>query len=332
LSSGLEIVRKSLGQHEIATVQTTAIDEGAGLVRLTTVLAHSSGEWISSEWPVCSVRDTDAPQRMGAALTYARRYALFTLVGIAGEDDLDAPDLLIETSSAGRPNGASAPSQVIGTRVMASGDGRTPRAIVRLTLTTGESASLRERLLAELRKLSNADELARWAQRILPAKNSLWQEDAHAIEQAFEERLRGFPASDVEHQPKVDEEPVAQAPPTGLAIPKTRRRRSKKHLEFVASQPCRVCGRSPSDAHHLGFAQPRALGRKVSDEFTVPLCRSHHRLLHDRGNELAWWEEVEIEPLAIAEQLWRETNATMATRNQEHRDSLNSVDGEAASF
>ena len=93
LSSGLEIVRKSLGRHEIATVQTTEIDMDAGLVRLTTVLAHSSGEWLSSDWPVCPISDTGSPQRMGAALTYARRYALFTLVGIAGEDDLDAPDL-----------------------------------------------------------------------------------------------------------------------------------------------------------------------------------------------------------------------------------------------
>lgn len=93
LSSGLDLVRKSLGRHEIATVQTTSIDLAAGLIRLTTTLAHSSGEWVSSDWPVCSVTETAAPHRMGAALTYARRYALFTLVGIAGEDDLDAPDL-----------------------------------------------------------------------------------------------------------------------------------------------------------------------------------------------------------------------------------------------
>src|SRR5438034_5079600 len=91
LSSGLEIVRKTLGQHEIATVQTTTIDQAAGIVNLTTVLAHSSGEWIASDWPVCPVAETATPHRMGAALTYARRYALFTLVGIAGEDDLDAP-------------------------------------------------------------------------------------------------------------------------------------------------------------------------------------------------------------------------------------------------
>src|SRR5712672_3037462 len=93
LSSGLDQVRKSLGRHEIATVQTTSIDNTAGLIRLTTTLAHSSGEWVSSDWPVCAVSETAAPHRMGAALTYARRYALFTLVGIAGEDDLDAPDL-----------------------------------------------------------------------------------------------------------------------------------------------------------------------------------------------------------------------------------------------
>jgi len=94
LSSGLDIVRKTLSQHEIATVQTTSIDEAAGIVRLSTVLAHASGEWIASDWPVCPIAETERPQRMGAALTYARRYSLFTMVGIAGEDDLDAPDLM----------------------------------------------------------------------------------------------------------------------------------------------------------------------------------------------------------------------------------------------
>src|SRR3984893_3782028 len=113
LSSGLDIVRKAFGTHEIATVQTTSIDREAGLIRLTTVLAHSSGEWVSSDWPVCPVGETAAPHRMGAALTYARRYALFTLVGIAGEDDLDAPDLPIigpngareESGAGGKMNG-----------------------------------------------------------------------------------------------------------------------------------------------------------------------------------------------------------------------------------
>src|SRR2546426_1414658 len=102
LSSGLDIVRKTLGQHEIATVQTTAIDQTSGMVNLTTVLAHASGEWIASDWPVCPIAETASPQRMGAALTYARRYALFTLVGIAGEDDLDAPDITTCELAAGR--------------------------------------------------------------------------------------------------------------------------------------------------------------------------------------------------------------------------------------
>jgi hypothetical protein len=111
LSSGLDIVRKTLSQHEIATVQTTSIDETVGIVRLSTVLAHASGEWIASEWPVCAVSETAVPHRMGAALTYARRYALFTLVGIAGEDDLDAPDLIAPTTPSSRtderPTGTS---------------------------------------------------------------------------------------------------------------------------------------------------------------------------------------------------------------------------------
>ena len=101
LSSGLDIVRKVLGQHEIATVQSTSIDQPAGSVNLTTVLAHASGEWIASEWPVCPVSEIASPRRMGAALTYARRYALFSLVGIAGEDDVDAPDLHAPTREIG---------------------------------------------------------------------------------------------------------------------------------------------------------------------------------------------------------------------------------------
>src|SRR5271166_3993745 len=104
LSSGLDIVRKSLGRHEIATIQTTAVDTEAGLIRLTTVLAHASGEWVSSDWLVCPISEASVPHRMGAALTYARRYSLFTLVGIAGDDDLDAPDLSAASNSSGEPS------------------------------------------------------------------------------------------------------------------------------------------------------------------------------------------------------------------------------------
>src|SRR5437667_1528381 len=117
LSSGLDIIRKGLGRHEIATIQTTTIDKDAGLLRLTTVLAHSSGEWISSEWPVCPIADIASAQGMGAALTYARRYALFTLVGIAGEDDLDAPDLC---------DGSLSPSPPADERSLKPGHGQPP--------------------------------------------------------------------------------------------------------------------------------------------------------------------------------------------------------------
>src|SRR6516164_3441591 len=165
LSRGLDIVRKTLSQHEIATIQTTSIDETAGLVRLSTVLAHASGEWIASDWPVCAVSETAAPHRMGAALTYARRYALFTLVGIAGEDDLDAPDLTTPTaptSKVDKPaenkigdlNGGQAHSTQ-----QFSGDRRAK------AVSEALSGSLRDELLREIECLKTADEAAVWAQR-----------------------------------------------------------------------------------------------------------------------------------------------------------------------
>src|SRR6202035_34442 len=157
LSSGLDIVRKTLGQHEIATVQTTAIDQAAGLVNLTTLLAHSSGEWIASDWPVCAIADTATPHRMGAALTYARRYALFALVGIAGEDDLDAPDLLPpgqQTSKAYEPKGGGN-SRLNGghrhapQRAAARPDGKLQSNPTE-PLGPEASAALRDRLLGEI--------------------------------------------------------------------------------------------------------------------------------------------------------------------------------------
>ena len=95
---------------------------------------------------------------------------------------------------------------------------------------------------------------------------------------------------------------------SALALSEPKRRRDKSHLRFVAAQPCLVCGRHPSDPHHLRFAQPRALGVKVSDEFTVPLCRGHHRQLHQTGDEVAWWQGLKIDALCIARQLWEQTH------------------------
>ena len=104
----------------------------------------------------------------------------------------------------------------------------------------------------------------------------------------------------------------AQIDKSVLAIAEPKRLRDKAHLRFVASQPCLVCGRQPSDPHHLRFAQPRALGLKVSDEFTVPLCRGHHRQLHQAGNEMAWWEGLKINALSIAKALWEQTRPKSA--------------------
>ena len=102
--------------------------------------------------------------------------------------------------------------------------------------------------------------------------------------------------------------PRAKIDKSVLALAEPKRRRDKAHLRFVASQPCLVCGRQPSDPHHLRFAQPRALGVKVSDEFTVPLCRGHHRQLHQAGNEVAWWQGFKIEALQVARRLWEQSH------------------------
>src|SRR6266550_3739964 len=151
LSSGLDLVRKSLGRHEIATVQTTSIDEGAGLIRLTTTLAHSSGEWVSSDWPVCAIREMPTPHRMGAALTYARRYALFALVGIAGEDDLDAPDILAEpTPAVDASDDANGSARA--RRKPPNGSVHKPRQ-PKPVLATEPSALLRDQLIAEIQNL-----------------------------------------------------------------------------------------------------------------------------------------------------------------------------------
>jgi hypothetical protein len=346
LSSGLDIVRKTLGQHEIATVQTTAIE--GGVVNLTTMLAHASGEWIASDWPVCPVSETANPQRMGAALTYARRYALFTLVGIAGEDDLDAPDLCIPPPTApvgadvssraareGNAGGLTGGLRVPG-RTQGNGQARgSARAVSTPALSSAESEALRDRLLGEIADLQSEDSATRWAREALPAKNRLTVADAKLLEDAFERRLSDLllssgggesPSHDAAQAASIEnlntaasenrvatesrgiENPGSQGVDKSvLALSAPRRYRNRDHLRFVTQQPCLLCGRKPSDAHHIRFVQPRALGRKASDEFTVPLCRSHHRAVHRAGNEQAWWQTARIDPLKIARKLWKHT-------------------------
>jgi hypothetical protein len=320
LSSGLDLVRKSLGRHEIATVQTTWIDEAARLIRLTTTLAHSSGEWVSSEWPVCPVSETATPHRMGAALTYARRYALFTLVGIAGEDDLDAPGLPNAGLSAEEQNNPPS-AQPIPSGSDQPAFGRCRPASDRRaradkpkppTLSPSASESLRLKLISELEQLEGADALATWAQRSLPLKNQLSTVDAQVVEAAFAAKLAELGEAAPVSAPKDHEanghggQQRRSKPGSNevTVIGKPVRERDRDHLRFVAAQPCLVCGRIPSDPHHIKFAEQRAMGRRVSDRFTVPLCRLHHRELHRRGNERAWWQRYGIDPLAIAATLW----------------------------
>jgi hypothetical protein len=249
---------------------------------------------------------------MGAALTYARRYALFTLVGIAGEDDLDAPDALIGSIEADQVLPLSPATKAARTAA--------PRAPV---LSDPLSGQLREQLLAEIGILRDEEELALWAHRRLAAKNTLVANDARVLETAYQTLVTSIRSS--EALIGVSQAGGgAQDPQTGVDVvdlktnrsseveasytfplAKSTRRRNKAHLVFVADQPCVICQRTPCDAHHLKFAQPAALGRKVSDEFTVPLCRQHHHELHRHGNEMAWWANVQVAPLAIALTLWQ---------------------------
>jgi hypothetical protein len=322
LASGLDIVRKSLGQHEIATIQTTAIDQTAGHVRLTTLLAHASGEWISSDWPVCPITEMTNPHRMGAALTYARRYALFALVGIAGEDDLDAPDLAVPPRAAvPTEQDAHPPNSQTDTSSIAIASRRRNTLARKAVVSAAESVLRRDRLLAELADIPSGEEMAAWAHRSLPGKNNLAASDAQLVETSFRLKLAAFgepagPGDETEARQGPPEVPADQsnsndgvAARNGRIAPKTIRLRDKDHRKFVAAQPCLVCGRMTADAHHLRFAQPRALGRKVSDEFTVPVCRAHHRELHRHGDEAAWWQRINIDPLPIALKLWQRSRS-----------------------
>jgi hypothetical protein len=337
LASGLDIVRKTLGRHEIATVQTTAIDQSAGTVNLTTVLAHSSGEWISSDWPVCAIADTASPHRMGAALTYARRYALFTLVGIAGEDDLDAPNLTAPSghdSRTEKPDLSNQPGRMNGSlgvldrQTPIRRNGRSLPVPVKATLEPDKSVALRDQLLAEVETLASSETATTWARRILGAKNSLTEADARRVEDAFQAKLAILGNADGggTEAPLLVSESARSPSPFGsratkaseksgssgvdknaLALPEPRRIRDRDHVRFVTQQACLVCGRKPSDPHHLRYMQPRALGRKVSDEFTVPLCRIHHRAVHHAGGERAWWKETGIDPSKFARMLWKKS-------------------------
>jgi hypothetical protein len=175
---------------------------------------------------------------------------------------------------------------------------------------------LAHRLVAELERLATEEELDKWALQAWTQASSLSLPDAGRLRSAFEARLSVIQASPREQVAPVTEPPAsAQDPayPTAVntfAVPKPQRLRDREHLRFLTKQPCLVCGRQPSDPHHLRFAQPRGLGQKVSDEFTVPLCRAHHRELHRAAKEQAWWSRLGIEPLEPARTFWLATHPT----------------------
>ena len=195
-------------------------------------------------------------------------------------------------------------------------------------LSPEQSAALREKLVTELGTITSADLAAIWAQEALTAKNSLTAADAKLVEDAFEHRLSELApsataeaADDAAPSPDVDLVGAHATLAKGsgdldqsngiskseLVTARPRRYRNPEHLRYVAQQACLICGRKQSDPHHLRYLQPRALGRKASDEFAVPLCRSHHRAVHRAGDEQAWWKAAGIDPVKIARQLWRQT-------------------------
>ena len=195
------------------------------------------------------------------------------------------------------------------------------------------SGGLRDQMLGELNAIGSEDEAAKWAHRRLPDKNKLNAIDAKHIEELFRAKLKAFALhhaeglSPSEHgseaAPAVEpvepgtetDAPEPKRKPRGKSVdksvlshPEPRRIRDRDHVRFVAQQACLICGRKPSDPHHLRFAQSRALGRKASDEFTVPLCRGHHRELHRHGDEAKWWNKAAVDPLLYARTLWRITH------------------------
>jgi len=283
---------------------------------------------------------------MGAALTYARRYALFTLVGIAGEDDLDAPDLGAGVKTDPKADPELQSSTIAAERPGApSHDGRRGKATrpSRIMLAVDQSAALRDRMVAELERFQSADEAADWVHENLPAKNTLTFADAELVETAFRKRLAEIERGKTEYAPseagdvpgdepprlqsQIFDAPAAEAPVVRRrrVAGKTIRLRDKEHCKFVATQPCVVCGRTPAEAHHLRFAQPRALNRKVSDEFTVPLCRLHHRELHRYGDEASWWAGISIDPPPIALEFWGRSRGDAAKAGPEGRASARAV-------
>ncbi|WP_249133114.1 ERF family protein [Bradyrhizobium sp. AUGA SZCCT0182] len=285
LASGLDIVRKCLSKHEIATVQATAIEPETGLIKLTTTLLHASGEWVASDWPVCPVTETAAPHRMGSALTYARRYGLFTLVGIAGDDDLDAPDAgpqPAEPAPTHRRPQSSTNGQTLPAKTFQNARKRANGAHFSV-LPAEASAALLDQLLAELDGLGLKDDLDAWTLQAWPKANSLTPADGDKVRAAFQVRLaRGEMTSEADTASDELQFPIAtpevrsRIDKSVLTLPETKRQRDRQHLRFVASHPCLVCGREPCDPHHLRLHSPAGSAKRSATNLQ---CRCAERII-----------------------------------------------------
>ena len=178
-------------------------------------------------------------------------------------------------------------------------------------LDSTASVALGDRLVAEIDAFDCLERATEWAQRSMAEKNKLLSADARRVEDAFQGRLGrlSLSASDaVRLRNAARSRRTTAVDKSALTLPEPRRVRDREHLRSVAQKACLVCGRQPSDPHHLRFAQSRAMGQKVSDEFTVPVCRGHHRELHRSGDEAAWWDRQGIDPTPAARALWLESH------------------------
>jgi len=168
-----------------------------------------------------------------------------------------------------------------------------------------------DRLVAEINAFDCLERATEWAQRSMAEKNKLLPADARRVEGAFQARLERLSASTSDAVPQRNAARSRRAKgvdKSALTLSEPRRIRDREHLRLVAQKACLICGRQPSDPHHLRFAQSRGMGQKVSDEFTVPLCRGHHRELHRSGDEAAWWNRQGIDPAPAARALWLESH------------------------
>ena len=246
-----------------------------------------------------------------------RRYALFTLVGIAGEDDLDAPDLIAPTTPVPKVRATNHKKDHLNGGSDQQFSGKRSKKPGRRLLEAEASRTLRDQLMSEVASLSSADEAANWAHRVLGKKNTLVKDDAIQVEQAFQARLAVLSRPDEPERPtpRRGKRRRSVIDKSVLALSAPRRIRDREHVRSVAKHPCLVCGRRPADAHHLRFAQSPTLGRKVSDEFTVPLCREHHREIHHCGDEAAWWNKSGLDPTVTARALWLKSHPVLLVDN-----------------